>query len=110
MHAGSSPKPTRSVHNVHLETFPVVGFSFGTSNGQPVMQYPQPMQLSATKSTMPLLYCTMAPGAGQALRQPGSTQCIHWYFDISHRGWLASVSCSLNLIRFQKLGARSGIV
>ena len=29
-------------------------------------------------------YCTIAPGAGQAARQPGSSQCMHWSLRISH--------------------------
>src|SRR2546430_8783440 len=41
----------------------------GMSNGQPAMQYPQPMQFSSWKSTIPFAYCTIAPGAGQALRR-----------------------------------------
>src|SRR5882762_9783181 len=53
MHAGSSPSLTRSVHSVHLKTRLVFGFIFGMSNGHPVMQYPQPMQLACWKSTMP---------------------------------------------------------
>ena len=32
---------------------------------------------------MPFVYCTMAPGAGQAIRQPGSVQCMHWSLRIS---------------------------
>ena len=32
---------------------------------------------------MPLAYWTMAPGAGQAMRQPGSAQCMHWSLRIS---------------------------
>ena len=33
---------------------------------------------------MPLAYCTMAPGEGQALRQPGSSQCMQPSLRISH--------------------------
>src|SRR5688572_3349437 len=77
MHAGSSPTSTLSTHSEHFDTFPLVGLSFGTSKGHPVMQYPHPMQLSELKSTIPLACCTIAPGAGQALRHPGSTQCMH---------------------------------
>ena len=50
---------------------------------------------------MPLVYWTMAPGAGQAARQPGSAQCMHWSLRISHCS-APSSSCSWNLIRFQK--------
>src|SRR6266850_7902475 len=65
MQAGSSPTPTRSEHNVHLKTFLVSELNFGMLNGQPVTQYWQPMQFSWWKSTMPFVYCTMAPSAGQ---------------------------------------------
>src|SRR5580698_7394560 len=64
--AGSSPTDTRSLHSVHLKTFRDGGSNFGILNGQPVMQYPQPMQFASWKSTMPLAYCTMAASAGQA--------------------------------------------
>jgi hypothetical protein len=50
---------------------------------------------------MPLEYWTIAPGAGQALRQPGSVQCMHWSLRIS-QAKLPSTSTSWNLIRFQK--------
>src|SRR3954469_21006683 len=53
IHAGSRPWPTRSEQSVHLNTFFVFGLNFGISNGQPEMQYPQPMQFSCWKSTMP---------------------------------------------------------
>src|SRR5690606_36039890 len=42
------------------------------------------MHCSELKSTMPLAYCTMAPGDGQALRQPGSAQCMQLSLRISH--------------------------
>src|SRR5450830_1842260 len=42
------------------------------------------MQFSSWKSTMPLLYWTIAPGDGQALRQPGSSQCMQPSLRISH--------------------------
>src|SRR5215204_1426738 len=51
----------------------------------------------------------MAPGAGQAARQPGSEQCMHWSLRISHCSAPLS-SCSRNLIRFQKFADMSGIV
>ena len=44
MQAGSSPSLMRSVQSVHLYTRLVTLLSFGTLNGHPVMQYPQPMQ------------------------------------------------------------------
>ena len=43
------------------------------------------MQASGLTSTMPFSYCTIAPGAGQAARQPGSSQCMHWSLRISQR-------------------------
>src|SRR5712692_4981125 len=77
------------------------------SNGQPAMQYPHPMQFSCWKSTSPLLYCTIAPGAGQAFRHPGSAQCMHWSLRISQCSPAPS-SYSWNLIRFQKFHAVCG--
>ena len=53
-------------------------------NGQPVMQYPQPMHASSWKSTMPFAYCTIAPGDGHAFRQPGSSQCMQPSLRMSH--------------------------
>src|SRR5258708_6002739 len=43
----------------------------------------------------------MAPGAGQAFRQPGSAQCMHWSLRIS-QARLSPRSCSLNLIKFSE--------
>ena len=77
MHAGSRPAPTLSEQSVHLYTFFVLELNFGMLNGQPDTQNWQPMQLASSKSTMPLLYYTMAPSAGHAARQPGSAQCMH---------------------------------
>ncbi len=82
--AGSRPTATRSTQSVHLDIFPVVAENRGTSNGQPVSHSSQPMHWSGFTSTMPFSYCTMAPGAGHALRQPGSAQCMHWSLRISH--------------------------
>ncbi len=59
------------------------------------------MHASGLVSTMPFSYCTMAPGAGQAARQPGSAQCMHWSLRISHASAPSASSTSLNLIRFQ---------
>src|SRR5713101_9687150 len=67
------------------------------------------MQFSCWKSTRPLLYCTIAPGAGHAFRHPGSAQCIHWSLRISQCRPAPS-SNSLNLIRFQKFHAVCGMV
>src|ERR1700737_2328011 len=110
MHAGSRPTATRSTHNVHFAILPVFAENFGTSNGQPVEQYLHPMHFAGSTSTMPFAYCTIAPGAGQASRHPGSAQCMHWSFRISH--WIVPSGfwCSLNLMRFQKFKAVSGIV
>src|SRR5271163_3231094 len=47
MQAGSRPTDTRSLHRVHLKTLRAVGLNFGMLNGQPVMQYPQPMQFAS---------------------------------------------------------------
>src|SRR5262245_58481674 len=80
------------------------------SNGHPATQYSQPMQFSCWKSTMPLVYWTMAPSAGHARRQPGSSQCMHWSLRISHCSVPSACWCSLNLIRFQKLQVVDGIV
>jgi len=59
---------------------------------------------------MPFWYCTMAPSAGQAIRQPGSSQCMHWSLRISSIRLPFSGSCSLKRIRFQKFHAVSGMV
>src|SRR5207245_6764940 len=80
------------------------------SNGQPDTQYWQPMQFSCWKSTMPFVYCTMAPSAGHARRHPGSSQCMHWSLRINHCSAPFSPRCSLNLIRFQKFHDVDGIV
>src|SRR5215510_3053095 len=48
------------------------------------------MQFSWMKSTMPFEYCTMAPGEGQAFRQPGSAQCMQPSLRISHSRLSAS--------------------
>jgi hypothetical protein len=66
------------------------------------------MQFSSTKSTMPFEYCTMAPGDGQALRQPGSVQCMQPSLRISHSRLLVSgFSYSVNRIRVHVFGVRS---
>jgi hypothetical protein len=38
---------------------------------------------------------------GHAARQPGSVQCMHWFFRISHISEPSSFSCSLKRIKFQ---------
>src|SRR5271155_4447988 len=68
------------------------------------------MHLSVWKATMPFVYCTMAPSAGHASRHPGSAQCMHWSFRISHMNVPFSFVCSWNRIRFQKFHDVSGIV
>ena len=56
---------------------------------------------------MPLAYWTMAPGAGQALRQPGCSQWRQPSFRMSH--WrLPSMTCSLNRMSVQDWSERSG--
>src|SRR5580700_12289619 len=65
------------------------------------------MQFSLMKSTMPLAYCTIAPGAGQAFRQPGSSQCMQPSLRISHSRLPCSFSHSENRIKVQVLGSRS---
>jgi hypothetical protein len=94
---------------VHFAILPVFSWNFGTSKGQPVAQYPHPMQASGLTSTIPFSYWTMAPGAGQAARHPGSSQCMHWSFRISQEK-TPSCSCSLKRIRFQNSEWRAGIV
>jgi len=68
------------------------------------------MHRSGSTSTIPFAYCTMAPGAGQASRQPGSSQCMHWSLRISQDNPCCCVSTSWNLIRFQKLAVIVGSV
>src|SRR5262245_59824965 len=65
------------------------------------------MQFSSWKSTMPLEYCTIAPGDGQALRQPGSSQCMQPSLRISHSRLPCVGSTSKNFITVQLLGVRS---
>src|SRR5690554_346506 len=92
--AGSSPTFTRSEHNVHLYALLSTSLMRGTSNGQPLTQYPQPMQFSEMKSTMPFEYLTIAPGEGQAVRQPGSSQCMQPSLRMSHSRLPSSGSTS----------------
>src|SRR5262250_2724854 len=66
------------------------------------------MQFSLMKSTMPLAYCTMAPGAGHAFRQPGSSQCMQPSLRISHsRLPDFGFSHSVNRISVNMFGVRS---
>ncbi len=66
------------------------------------------MQWSWLKSTIPLAYFTIAPGAGQALRQPGSAQCMQPSLRISHsRLPLPGFSYSANFITVQDSAVRS---
>jgi hypothetical protein len=53
------------------------------------------MQLAWLKSTTPFAYFTIAPGAGQAFRQPGSSQCMQPSLRISHSTRPSAVSISL---------------
>src|SRR5262245_18432210 len=65
------------------------------------------MQFSLMKSTMPLSYVTIAPGDGQAFRQPGSSQCMQPSLRISHSRLPCVGSTSKNFITVQLLGVRS---
>src|ERR1700739_765632 len=106
-HAGSRPTPTRSEHSEHLYALLSFFEMRGTLNGQPVTHEPHPMQFSEMKSTMPLAYLTMAPGAGHAFRQPGSSQCMQPSLRISHSSRPGSVSTSENRITVHEAGVRS---
>src|SRR5690554_1307298 len=60
------------------------------------------------KSTMPLEYCTMAPGAGHAFRQPGSSQCMHPSLRINHsRLPVSGLSYSVKRINVNISGVKS---
>ena len=56
---------------------------------------------------MPLAFLTIAPGAGQALRQPGSSQCMQPSLRISHSNSPCCGSTSKKRISVQELGVRS---
>src|SRR5208283_2015172 len=64
------------------------------------------MQFSLMKSTMPLACCTIAPGDGQAFRQPGSAQCMQPSLRISHSRPLPD-STSAYRITVQEFAVRS---
>src|SRR5579862_8765452 len=106
-HAGSRPTPTRSEHSVHLYALLSSLEMRGMLNGQPVMHEPQPMQCSSMKSTMPLEYCTIAPGEGHALRQPGSAQCMQPSLRINHSSLPFSSSYSVKRITVHESADRS---
>src|SRR5690606_15496433 len=69
------------------------------------------MQFSLMKSTMPFEYLTIAPGAGQALRQPGSSQCMQPSLRMSHSSRVLSSGCfictSAKRMTVQDCGVRS---
>ena len=65
------------------------------------------MQFSEMKSTMPLAYLTMAPGAGQAFKHPGSSQCMQPSLRISHSSRSGCVCTSEKRITVQEAGVRS---
>src|SRR6478752_4201636 len=65
------------------------------------------MQFSSWKSTMPFAYCTIAPGDGQAFRQPGSAQCMQPSLRISHSRSPFGFSYSANRIRVHEFSVRS---
>src|SRR4029077_5322233 len=56
---------------------------------------------------MPFEYCTMAPGAGQAFRHPGSAQCMQQSLRISHSRSPLGFSYSVKRIRVQDSPDRS---
>src|SRR5437016_3038797 len=56
---------------------------------------------------MPLLYCTIAPGAGQAFRHPGSAQCMQPSLRISHSRSPLGFSYSVKRISVQDSPDRS---
>src|SRR5918999_916983 len=56
---------------------------------------------------MPFSYCTIAPGAGHASRQPGSSQCRHESLRMSQASPPSSRSTSLKRMRSHVLGVRS---
>ena len=78
------------------------------SNGQPATQYWQPMHFVWSKFTMPFVYWTMAPGAGQAARQPGSSQWRQLSLRMSQARSPPSSSISLNRMRSHVAAVRSG--
>src|SRR5690606_22014721 len=106
-HAGSWPTATRSEHKVHLYALLSFLEMRGILKGHPETQYPQPMQFSSWKSTMPLVNWTTAPGEGHAFRQPGSSQCMQPSFRISHSRSPAEFSYSANRINVQEFSVRS---
>src|SRR5512135_920173 len=65
------------------------------------------MQFSEMKSTMPLAYLTTAPGEGQALRQPGSSQCMQPSLRISHSIEPSSFAISENRMTVHDWSVRS---
>src|ERR1700732_3944378 len=65
------------------------------------------MQFSLMKSTIPLAYCTIAPGEGQAFRQPGSSQCMQPSLRISHSRLPAGFSYSEKRITVHECSVRS---
>src|SRR6516165_1734636 len=54
-----------------------------------------------------LEYCTIAPGAGHAFKQPGSSQCMQPSLRISHSRSPLSFSHSVKRIKVQVPGSRS---
>ncbi len=57
---------------------------------------------------MPLAYWMIAPGDGQAFRQPGSLQCMQPSLRISHSSLPFSSSYSRNFITVHDCSLRSG--
>src|SRR6516164_5706022 len=65
------------------------------------------MQFSSWKSTMPFVYCTIAPGDGHAFRQPGSSQCMQPSLRISHSRSPFGFSYSVKRITVHECSDRS---
>src|SRR5438309_3933616 len=65
------------------------------------------MQFSEMKSTIPFEYWTIAPGAGQAFRHPGSAQCMQPSLRISHSRSPLGFSYSVKGINVQDSAVRS---
>src|ERR1700733_14978030 len=65
------------------------------------------MQFSSWKSTMPFVYCTIAPGDGHAFRQPGSSQCMQPSLRISHSRLPFGFSYSEKRITVHECSVRS---
>src|SRR3954465_13952839 len=79
--AGFLPTASRSLHSSHFTIFGVAEYhsNFGTSKGQAIWQYRQPMQPSLLYVTGPAAVFLSAPSM-QTEVHAGSTQCMHCCF------------------------------